>query len=81
MVPPDNFRLERCRLGPLAPGQEPVGWVPATWWQAARSLGAYTLVGCTVGPGFDFADFELLSDRSDFADELCRALPEAADFR
>jgi uncharacterized protein len=28
-------------------------------WQAARPLGAYTLVGCTVGPGFEFDDFEM----------------------
>lgn len=28
-------------------------------WQAARPLGAYTLVGCTVGPGFEFEDFEM----------------------
>jgi predicted cupin superfamily sugar epimerase len=41
----------------------PVHVVPAGRWQAARSLGPYTLVGCTVGPGFDFADFELLADR------------------
>lgn len=33
--------------------------VRARDWQAARPLGAYTLVGCTVGPGFEFADFEL----------------------
>jgi uncharacterized protein len=33
--------------------------VPAGAWQAARSLGAFTLVGCTVAPGFDFAGFEL----------------------
>jgi predicted cupin superfamily sugar epimerase len=36
--------------------------VRAGRWQAARSLGPFTLVGCTVGPGFDFADFELLAD-------------------
>jgi predicted cupin superfamily sugar epimerase len=40
----------------------PVRTVPADAWQAARSLGDYTLVGCTVGPGFDFADFTLASD-------------------
>jgi predicted cupin superfamily sugar epimerase len=34
--------------------------VPARQWQAARPLGAYTLVGCTVGPGFEFDDFELI---------------------
>ncbi|HYI12958.1 MAG TPA: cupin domain-containing protein [Thermoanaerobaculia bacterium] len=33
--------------------------IPAGAWQAARPLGAYTLVGCTVGPGFEFADFEM----------------------
>ena len=33
--------------------------IPANDWQAARPLGAYTLVGCTVGPGFEFDDFEL----------------------
>ena len=35
--------------------------VRAREWQAARPLGAYTLVGCTVGPGFDFADFEMIA--------------------
>jgi uncharacterized protein len=33
--------------------------IRAREWQAARPLGAYTLVGCTVGPGFEFADFEM----------------------
>ena len=33
--------------------------VPARQWQAARHRGAYTLVGCTVGPGFEFEDFEM----------------------
>jgi predicted cupin superfamily sugar epimerase len=36
--------------------------VPAGWWQAARPAGDYALVGCTVGPGFDFADFAMLRD-------------------
>jgi predicted cupin superfamily sugar epimerase len=43
----------------LAAGQRPQGVVPTGWWQAAESLGAWTLVGCTVAPGFDFAGFEL----------------------
>jgi predicted cupin superfamily sugar epimerase len=33
--------------------------VPAGAWQAARSLGDYTLVGCTVAPGFEFEHFEM----------------------
>jgi predicted cupin superfamily sugar epimerase len=81
LVPPDEPRLERFRLGPLGPEQEPVRCVPARWWQAARSLGAYTLVGCTVGPGFEFSDFELLSGRNGIADALFSALPEAARFK
>jgi uncharacterized protein len=43
----------------LAAGQRPQGVVPAHAWQAARSLGDWTLVGCTVAPGFEFAKFEL----------------------
>jgi uncharacterized protein len=43
----------------LAMGQRPQIIVPANHWQSARSLGAWTLVGCTVAPGFEFAKFEM----------------------
>ncbi|MFD1986352.1 cupin domain-containing protein [Mesorhizobium newzealandense] len=43
----------------LAAGERPQIVVPAGWWQSARSLGEWTLVGCTVAPGFEFATFEL----------------------
>ena len=33
--------------------------MPRDHWQAAESLGAWTLVGCTVVPGFDFSGFTL----------------------
>jgi predicted cupin superfamily sugar epimerase len=52
----------RCsvRLGPdLATGEVPQAIVPAQAWQAAESTGDWTLVGCSVAPGFDFAAFEL----------------------
>ena len=39
--------------------QRPQFVVPQGWWQTATSLGAWTLVGCTVAPGFDFKGFEL----------------------
>lgn len=49
-----------CRLGDdLAAGERPQGIVPARAWQQAASLGDWTLVGCTVAPGFEFAGFEL----------------------
>jgi len=81
LVPPGETRLERIRLGPQAPGQAPAHAVPANWWQAARSLGEYSLMGCTVAPGFEFDDFELLRDFPDVADRLCQGLPEAGPFR
>jgi len=43
----------------LMAGERPQGVVPTGAWQAARSLGTWTLVGCTVAPGFDFAGFEM----------------------
>jgi len=53
-------RRERIMLGDdLGAGERPQGIVPAHAWQAARSLGDWTLVGCTVAPGFEFATFEL----------------------
>ncbi len=56
----DGRSVQRQRLGPdIAGGQRPQGVVPADLWQSARSLGAWTLVGCTVAPGFEFEHFEL----------------------
>lgn len=47
-------------LGPaIEERQHPQLVVPPLAWQAARSLGAFTLVGCTVAPGFEFSKFEL----------------------
>ena len=56
----DGMSAERLTLGSdLTSGQRPQAVVPAHAWQAARSLGDWTLVGCTVAPGFEFAAFEL----------------------
>jgi uncharacterized protein len=43
----------------LTAGERPQAIVPAGAWQAAESLGDWTLIGCTVAPGFEFAGFEL----------------------
>jgi uncharacterized protein len=51
--------LECVTLGAdLAAGERPQAIVPAHAWQAAQSLGEWTLVSCTVAPGFDFKGFE-----------------------
>jgi predicted cupin superfamily sugar epimerase len=70
--------LRREMLGPPGLGREAVRVIPAGQWQAARTTGAYTLVSCAVGPGFDFADFAMLSDHPREADLVRRHFPEAA---
>jgi predicted cupin superfamily sugar epimerase len=56
----DDTGLRSIRLGSnLAAGEVPQAVVPTRAWQAAESNGDWTLVGCTVAPGFDFATFEL----------------------
>jgi predicted cupin superfamily sugar epimerase len=48
------------RLGPdVLAGELVQAVVPAGWWQAAQSIGDWTLVSCTVSPGFRFEGFEL----------------------
>ncbi len=52
--------VQVLRLGPdVMGGEVPQGIVPAGWWQAAATIGEWTLVGCTVSPGFRFEGFEL----------------------
>jgi predicted cupin superfamily sugar epimerase len=56
----DGIAVRTEVLGPdLARGEAPQRIVAPHVWQAACSLGAWTLVGCTVSPGFDFSGFEL----------------------
>lgn len=53
-------------LGPdLGDGQQPQAIVPAGHWQAAQTTGDWTLVSCTVSPGFDFAGFTLAAPKFD----------------
>jgi predicted cupin superfamily sugar epimerase len=59
-------RTSTVRLGiDLAAGERPQAVVPANAWQEAESLGAWTLVGCTVAPAFEFAGFELAPEGFD----------------
>jgi len=59
-VSPNGHDASAVRLGPnLRAGERPQVLVPAGHWQTAESLGDWTLVGCTVSPGFLFDGFEL----------------------
>jgi predicted cupin superfamily sugar epimerase len=60
MAENDTAPVRRIKLGPdLAAGERPQAIVPAGVWQAAETLGKWTLVGCTVAPGFEFSGFTL----------------------
>ncbi|HEY4124297.1 MAG TPA: cupin domain-containing protein [Rhizomicrobium sp.] len=75
LIAMDRKRPRRRILGSdLASGEHPQIVVPAKHWQAARSQGAYTLVGCTVAPGFLFDKFELAEMPSVWK----RAIPKPA---
>jgi uncharacterized protein len=79
LASPDGHEARQHRLGPLEGSRRPVLTVPAGWWQAARSTGSYSLVGCTVGPGFDFEDFALARDHPSSAAVLRARHPELAE--
>lgn len=56
----DGFAVETTTLGPdLGAGQRPQAVVPRGVWQSAATLGGFTLVGCTVAPGFQFEGFDM----------------------
>ena len=74
----DLASLTSVKLGPLAGSQAPVHTVVAGDWQAARTTGSYTLVGCTVGPGFDFLDFAMLGDLDDASVKVRAVWPDVA---
>jgi predicted cupin superfamily sugar epimerase len=77
---PMGTDLERIVIGPVSDRERPVYCVPSHCWQAARSRGAYTLVGCSVAPAFQFENFELLADSPALAASIVRSHPALAQF-
>lgn len=71
---PASKGLTRHVLDAPSANSHSVGIVPPGVWQAARSLGEYSLVGCTVSPGFEFSGFRFVVDlpdhRAHFSGEL-----------
>jgi predicted cupin superfamily sugar epimerase len=65
MAPPGCAPVQHVRLGTGLDTQGPTATVAAGWGQAARPAGEYALAGCTVGPGFEFADFRFLREEEE----------------
>ena len=63
-----------------SPNSPRVCVVPAGCWQAAKPRGEYSLVGCTVGPGFDFQDFEMISPGSEALSKITALNPAFREF-
>jgi hypothetical protein len=73
---PSSGELGRSLLGPADErGTKPMAVVRRGVWQAARPCGDYTLVACTVSPGFEFAGFALCAELPGGAEEIAR-MPE-----
>jgi predicted cupin superfamily sugar epimerase len=76
LIDPTFTKTHRCVLGPVTHEQLPTRAVPAGWWQCARPLGAYTLTGCAVGPGFEFSDHQMLSAHATMTQRLRTEHPD-----
>lgn len=79
-VSADFHRNEEYTLASSAPGSVPLAIIPAEDWQAAECLGDYSLVSCTVGPGFDFADFRLLRNSPGVSSRMTVQYPALKKF-
>ena len=67
-IKPEDASPYTCRLGlNLLAGEAPQQVVPAKAWQSAESCGDWTLIGCTVAPGFEFSKFELADKEAQIA--------------
>jgi predicted cupin superfamily sugar epimerase len=76
---PATRRLARHVLGDVRDGNESVVVIEAGVWQAARSRGELSLVGCTVGPGFEFEDFRFVTALSGHEEHFIGELAELAN--
>jgi predicted cupin superfamily sugar epimerase len=76
---PEQSLLARHTLSDAGNGTS-VAVIPPGVWQAARSLGAYSLVGCSVAPGFEFADFRFVRTLPNHVQHFKGTLRDFAEF-
>jgi predicted cupin superfamily sugar epimerase len=79
-IEPGGEKYTRCLMGEVGDESRPIAVVPGGCWQMARTTGEYTLVGCTMGPGFEYDGFRLLRDIPKAASEIQHRFPELAEF-
>lgn len=69
---PKNQKLSIHLIGPIPGCSSYKIVVQNNFWQAAESLGEFSLAGCTVAPGFDFGDFSFLQPHSQISREMIK---------
>jgi len=69
---PKSGQLKKVVIGPVGKDTVQKYVIPAGHWQAAQSTGVYSLAGCTVAPGFDFADFSFLDDFPEIKNDILK---------
>ncbi len=78
LVTYDGAKVSEETIGPGCDSY--VSVVNGGVYQAAESTGAYSLLGCTVAPGFDFDDFSFLSDKQGAVKQLSETHPDYQRF-
>jgi len=73
-------KYTRCLIGEIDDSTKPIAIVPGGCWQMARTTGEYTLVGCTMGPGFEYEGYQLLRDNPEDAKIIQHRFPELDEF-
>jgi len=73
-------KYTRCLVGEIDDSIRPIAVVPGGCWQMARTTGEYTLVGCTMGPGFEYEGYQLLRDNPEEASMIQHRFPELVEF-
>ncbi len=76
----EGFKLQEVRLESCGSQPRYKHCIRGGNWQAAYSTGEYSLVGCTVAPGFDFADFEFLSENAAQKAAVLEKFPEVKSY-
>lgn len=74
-VTPGTLKESKTTIGNTGTVLQYKHLIKAGNWQAARPLGRYTLVGCTVAPGFEFEDFELLKNNRSMREKIVKKHP------
>jgi uncharacterized protein len=77
---PESRELQHRVLGPVGEVQEPIAIAHAGEWQAARSLGSWSLLGCDVAPGFDFEDFQFVASIAGHESHFTGKMAAFSDF-